>query len=55
MQLYFDHDIIAEITGAYASSINGKVERPHQTIKNMVHIQILTRYQENHLYCFCYQ
>ena len=42
MELCIDHEIIVEINGGYSSSINGKVERPRQTIKNIVCIQLLS-------------
>ena len=51
---YFDYDIISETTGVYASSINGKVECTHPTIKNMVRIQLLSRGHTDDPWCFCY-
>ena len=47
--------IIVETTGGHASSINGKVERPHQTIKNMVRVQLISRGHSDELWCLCYQ
>ena len=55
MQLYIDYVVIVETTGGYASSIKGKVELTHHTIKNMVHIQLLSRGHHDELWCFCYQ
>ena len=47
--------IIVETTGGYSSTINVKVERPHQTIKNMVQIQLISCVHSGELWCFCYQ
>ena len=55
MQLCFDHDAIVETTGGYASSINGNSECLHQTIKNMVNIQLISYGYRSYLWCFCYQ
>ena len=38
----------------YVSSISGKVERPQQTIKNMVHIQLLSCFHVGDFWFFCY-
>ena len=42
MKICIDHEVSVETNGGCASSINGKVEHTNQTIKNMVHIQILS-------------
>ena len=55
IQLCFDHDIIFKTTGGYASPINRKVELPHQIIKNMVCIQLISCGHTDNLWCFCYQ
>ena len=55
MNLCIEHEFIVETTGDYSSSINGKVENPHQITKNMVCIQILYRGHSDELWCFCYQ
>ena len=55
MQLLIDHKVIVETTGGYSHSVNGKVERPHQNINNMVRIQLLSRWHIDELWCFWYQ
>ena len=55
MQLYIVHEAIVENTGGHASSINGKLEPPHQTINNIVHIQFFSSGHSDELWCFCYQ
>ena len=47
--------IIVETTGGHNSSVNGKVECPHGTIKDMVRVQLLSRGHKDDLWCFCYQ
>ena len=56
MKLCLDElQIIVETTGGYNSSVNGKVERPHQTIKNMVRVQLISRGHDDELWCLTYQ
>ena len=55
MQVYIDHKVVVKTTGGHASSINGKLERPHKTIKNMVRTQLLYRGHSDELWCFYYQ
>ena len=54
MQLSFYHEVIVENTYGYASSINGKVECPHQTINTMVRIKILSHGYNDDIWYFCY-
>ena len=42
MQICIEHGATVETTGGCASSINVKVELPHQTNKNMFLIQLLS-------------
>ena len=52
MQLCIYHEVIFETTGGYASLINGKLEHPHQTINNMVCIQLLSCVYSDEPWCF---
>ena len=55
MQVCIDHGVIVDITGSYSSSINGKIELPQQTIKNMVMTQLLSHGHHDDLWRFCYK
>ena len=55
MKLCIKHEVIVETTGGYVSSINLKLEPPHQTIDNMVDIQLLSCGKCDDLWCLCYQ
>ena len=55
MKLCIDHEVIVETIGDYYSSINGNLENPHQTTKNMVCIKILYSVHIDEPWCFCYQ
>ena len=39
--LFIDYEVIVETNGGYSSSINGQVKCPHQTINNLICIQLL--------------
>jgi hypothetical protein len=41
-----------ESTGGYASFLNGKIERPHRTIANMVRAMLLNSGLLNNLWCY---
>ena len=47
IQLCIYYEVIVETNEGCASSINGIVERTHQTINNMIHIQLLSRGHNN--------
>lgn len=55
MQTVYDLNMIPEFTGGYASTINGKVERPNRTLKNMVRSQLFARGFPDKFWCFAYQ
>ena len=55
MQLCIEHEFVVKTTNGYACSINGKVECPHQTIKYIVCIQLLSCGHHDDLFYFCYQ
>ena len=53
--LCIDYEVIVETNGGYASSINGKVKRPQETIDNTICIQLLSCWYSDKLWCFCYK
>ena len=55
MQLCIDHEVIVDTTRCCVSLIKGKVQHPHQTIKNMFRIQFLSHGHSNEPCCLCYQ
>ena len=55
MQFCFDYEVIVETTGCSSLSIKSKVKNTHQTIDNMVNIQLISCGNNDDIVCFCYQ
>ena len=55
MQPCIEHEVIVDTNGGYASSINRKVERPYQTINNIVWIKLISCGHQYKTWCFYYQ
>jgi hypothetical protein len=51
-EFLFTRSIPLESTGGYASFLNGKIERPHRTIANMVRAMLLNSGLPNNLWCY---
>lgn len=47
-----DHSVTSESTGGYASFLNGKIERPHRTIGQMVRAMLLNSGLPSNLWCY---
>jgi hypothetical protein len=47
------HRVTLDTTGGYSSFLNGKVERPHQTISQLVRAMILNSGHTPDLWCYC--
>ena len=51
MKLLSDNEVVMNSIRLYASSVNVKVEHPHQTIKNMVRIHLVYHGHNDELWC----
>ena len=53
--LFKETNIVLQTTGGYASTINGKAERPHRSVKNMIRAPLMGSNSPDEWWCFCGQ
>ena len=51
----YQEGVNVESTGGYESTLNGKAERPHRTVKNMMRCQLIGSALPDPLWCLSYQ